>query len=244
MRPIAEQRPLADVLPSHVGHPGALCHAAYCSIGMWRTPDHAGGDVPVILGSMVDSPGHRVHFFARSYAATPLDPSRHATVTAEFGIERFAKGYGLEPVGTGIGLGLVTRYDAYLCVYEADDLAQIGLTEQTTSDPEAADVDEAPAVLTGAEGARVCLMIPYGYILGILQFDPTRRRVVLTDGNLDSASYTVLRSGLSIKPTTSRVIPKAIQSQFDAAPSAVYDLHRHCGWKERIEEVGRMYAFD
>jgi hypothetical protein len=143
---------------------------------MWRTPEQPGGDVPVILGSAGGSPGHRVHFFARSYAATPLDPSRHATVTAEFGIERFAKGYGLEPVGTGIGLGLVTRYDAYLCVYEADDLSQIGLTEQATSDPEAADVDEAPAVLTGAEGARVCLMIPYGYILGILRFDSTRRR--------------------------------------------------------------------
>jgi hypothetical protein len=147
-------------------------------------------------------------------------------------------------VGTGIGLGLVTRYDAYLCVYEADDLSQIGLTEQTTSDPEAADVDEAPAVLAGVEGARVCLMIPYGYILGTLQFDPARRRVVLTDGEIDSASYTVLRAGLSIKPTTSRVIPRAIQNEFNAAPSAVYDLHRHCGWKERIEEVGRLYAFD
>ncbi len=244
MRPIAEQRLLADVLSAHVGRPGALCHAAYCSIGMWRTAEHAGGDVPVILGSPGDPSGHRVHFFARSYAATPLDPSRHATVTAEFGIERFAKGYGLEPVGTGIGLGLVTRYDAYLCVYEADDLSQIGLTEQTTSDPEAADVDEAPAVLTGADGARVCLMIPYGYILGTLHFDPTRRRVVITDGDLDSASYTVLRAGLSIKPTTSRVIPEAIQKEFNAAPSAVYDLHRHCGWKERIEEVGRLYAFD
>jgi hypothetical protein len=147
-------------------------------------------------------------------------------------------------VGTGIGLGLVTRYDAYLCAYEADDLSQIGLTEQTTSDPDAADVDEAPAVLTGAEGARVCLLIPYGYILGVLRFDPARQRVVLTDGDLDSASYSVLRSGLSIKPTTSRVIPKAIQKEFNAAPSAVYDLHRHCGWKERIEEVGRMYVFD
>jgi hypothetical protein len=210
---------------------------------MWRTADHPGGDVPVILGSAANPPGHRVHFFARSYAATPLDPSRHATVVAEFGIERFAKAYGLEPTGTGIGLGMVTRYDAYLCVYEADDLSQIGLTEQTTSDPEAADVDEAPTVLTGAEGARVCLMIPYGYILGILRFDTVRRRIVLTDGNLDSASYTVLRSGLSIKPTTSRVIPKAIQNELGVGPSAVYDLHRHCGWKERIEEVGRLYVF-
>jgi hypothetical protein len=243
MRPIAEQRPLADVLSAHLGRPGALCHAAYCSIGLWRTPDHAGGDVPVVLGSDGDSPGHRVHFFARSYAATPLDPSRHAIVTAEFGIERFAKGYGLEPVGTGIGLGLVTRYDAYLCVYEADDLSQIGLTEQTTSDPEAADVDEAPAVLAGADNARVCLMIPYGYVLGTLRFDPARRRIVVTGGQLDSPSYTVLRSGLTIKPTTSRVIPKVIQNEFDTAPSAVFDIHRHCGWKERIEEVGRMLVF-
>lgn len=243
MRPIAEQRPLADVLSAHLGRPGALCHAAYCSIGMWRTPEHAGGDVPVMLGSDGDLPGHRVHFFARSYAATPLDPSRHAAVTAEFGIERFAKGYGLEPIGTGIGLGLVTRYDAYLCVYEADELSQVGLTEQATSDPEAADVDEAPEVLAGADGAQVCFMMPYGYILGTLRFDPARRRLVLTDGGLDSASYTVLRAGLSIKPTTSRVIPKAIQKEFDRVPSAVYDLHRHCGWKERIEEVGRVYVF-
>ncbi|MFZ5863044.1 MAG: hypothetical protein ACOYXR_09425 [Nitrospirota bacterium] len=243
MRPIAEQRPLAEVLAAHVGRPGVLCHAAYCSIGMWRGADQLGGDVPVILSSAADPPKHRMHFFARSYAATPLDPSRHAIVAAEFGVERFARGYGLEPVGTGIGLGLVTRYDAYLCVYEADDLSQIGLTEQTTSDPEAADVDDAPNVLMGADGARVCLMIPYGYIIGVLRFDHARRRLVLTDGELDSASYTVLRSGLSIKPTASRVLSQAIRNDLGAAPSEVYDLHRHCGWKERIEEVGRLCVF-
>jgi hypothetical protein len=244
MRPIAEQQLLVEVLSASVGHPGVLCHAAYCSIGLGRIAERPGGDVPVILGSSGDPSGHRVHFFAKSYAATLIEPSRQATVAAEFGIERFAKAYGLEPLGTGIGLGMVTRYDAYLCVYEADSLSQIGLTEQTTSDPEAADVDEAPAVLANAEGARVCLLIPYGYVMGILRFDPVRRRMVMTDGPLESASYTVLRSGLSIKPTTSRVMPKAIQNELGSEPSAVYDLHRHCGWKERIEEVGRMYVFD
>ncbi len=243
MRPIAEQKLLLDVLSANTGYPGILCHAAYCSIGLCRIGERPGGDVPVILGSSGNPSSHRVHFFAKAYAATLIDPSRRTTVAAEFGIERFAKAYGLEPLGTGIGLGMVTRYDAYLCVYEADGLSQIGLTEQTTSDPEAADVDEAPAVLTGADGSRVCLMIPYGYILGVLRFDPERRRVVITDGELDSASYTVLRAGLSIKPTTSRVIPKAIQNELGSTPSAVYDLHRHCGWKERIEEVGRMYVF-
>jgi hypothetical protein len=244
MRPIAEQKLLLDVLSANTGHPGVLCHAGYCSIGLCRIAERPGGDVPEILGSTGDPSIHRVHFFAKSYAATLIDPSRQAAVAAEFGIERFAKAYGLEPLGTGIGLGMVTRYDAYLCVYEADGLSQIGLTEQTTSDPEAADVDEAPAVLAGADGARVCFMMPYGYILGVLRFDPTRRRLVLTDGYLDSPSYTVLRSGLSIKPTTSRVIPKAIQNELGATPSAAYDLHRHCGWKERIEDVGRMYVFD
>jgi hypothetical protein len=39
-------------------------------------------------------------------------------------------------------------------------------------------------------------------------------------------------------------MPKAIQNELGSEPSAVYDLHRHCGWKERIEEVGRMYVFD
>lgn len=243
MRPIAEQQLLVEVLSTNTGHPGVLCHAAYCSIGLWRVAERPGGDVPVILGSSGNPSGHRVHFFAKSYAATLIDPSRQATVAAEFGIERFAKAYGLEPLGTGIGLGMVTRYDAYLCVYEADDLSQIGLTEQTTSDPAAAEVDHTPDVLRGADGARVCLMMPYGYILGVLRFDPTRRRVVITDGELDSASYTVLRSGLSIKPTTSRVLPKMIQNELGSTPSAAYDLHRHCGWKERIEEVGKLYVF-
>ncbi|MFZ5877335.1 MAG: hypothetical protein ACOYXU_13140 [Nitrospirota bacterium] len=244
MRPIAEQQPLLDVLSAATGHPAVLCHAAYCSIGLCRIAERAGGDVPVILGVSGDPSIHRVHFFAKSYAATLIDPSRQAAVAAEFGIERFARAYGLEPLGTGIGLGMVTRYDAYLCVYEVDELSQIGLTEQTTSDPEAADVDEAPGVLMGADGTRVCLMIPYGYVLGILRFDPARRRLVITDGELESASYTVLRSGLSIKPTTSRVLPKVVQDELESTPSAVYDLHRHCGWKERIEGVGRLHVFD
>jgi hypothetical protein len=243
MRPIAEQQPLLDVLSATIGHPAVLCHAAYCSIGLCGTSERPGGDVPVHLGSSGSLSTHRVHFFAKSYAATLIDPSRQAAVAAEFGIERFAKAYGLEPLGTGIGLGLVTRYDAYLCVYESDELSQIGLTEQSTSDPEAADVDDAPKTLCGADGQRVCLMIPYGYVLGILRFDHARRRIVITDGELDSASYTVLRSGLSIKPTTSRVVPKVIQSELGSPPSTVYDLHRHCGWKERIEDVGRLYVF-
>lgn len=243
MRPIAEQQLLLDVLSITTGHPVILGHAAYCSIGLSRIAERPGGDVPVILGTSGNPSVHRVHFFAKSYAATLIDPSRQAAVAAEFGIERFARAYGLEPLGTGIGLGMVTRYDAYLCVYEADDLSQIGLTEQTTSDPEAADVDETPAILAEADGLRVCLMIPYGYVLGVLRFDHARRRIVITDGELDSASYTVLRAGLSIKPTTSRVLPKAIQNELGSAPTAAYDLHRHCGWKERIEEVGRMYVF-
>jgi hypothetical protein len=243
MRPIAEQKLLLDVLSANTGYPGVLCHAAYCIIGLCRITERPGGDVPVILGSSGNPSGHRVHFFAKAYAATLIDSSRQAAVAAEFGIERFAKAYGLEPLGTGIGLGMVTRYDAYLCVYQDDELSQIGLTEQTTSDPVAADADESPAVLTGADGKRVCLMIPYGYVLGILRFDPARRRIVITDGDLESASYTVLRSGLSIKPTTSRVIPKAIQNELGSTPTSAYDLHRHCGWKERIEDVGRMYVF-
>ncbi|HET8760496.1 MAG TPA: hypothetical protein VFN94_05485 [Nitrospiria bacterium] len=242
MRPIAEQQPLVEVLSASIGHPGVLCHSAYCSIGLWRIAERPGGDVPVVLGSAGNPSGHRVHFFAKSYAATLIDPSRQASVAAEFGIERFAKAYGLEPLGTGIGLGMVTRYDAYLCVYEADSLSQIGLTEQTTSDPEAADVDEALDVLAGSDGARVCLMIPYGYVLGVLRFDPARRRVVITDGDIDSPSYTVIRSGLTIKSTTSRVIPKAIERELGTAPSHVYEIHRHCGWKERIEYVGRIHV--
>lgn len=244
MRPIAEQRPLADVLSSHVGHPGALCHAAYCSFGVWRMADQPGGDVPVILGSDRDPAGHRVHFFAKSYAATLLDRTQHGSVAREFGVEPFAKAYGLEPAGTGIGLGSVSRYDAYLCVYECDGLAQIGLTEQSTSDPEAAEVDAALDVFAKADGARVCLTIPHGYLVGVLRVDRARRRAVVTEGAIDTPSYTVLRPGLAVKPTPSRVISKAITAEFGSGPTGVYDLHRYCGWKERIEEVGRMYVFD
>jgi hypothetical protein len=244
MRPIAEQRPLADVLSSHVGQNGALCHAAYCSFGVWRMADRPGGDVPVILGGDRDPAGHRVHFFAKSYAATLLDRTQHGAVAREFGVEPFAKAYGLEPAGTGIGLGSVSRYDAYLCVYECDGLAQIGLTEQSTSDPEAAEVDVALDVFARADGARVCLTIPHGYLVGVLRVDRARRRAVVTEGAIDTPSYTVLRPGLAVKPTPSRVMSKAITAEFGSGPTGVYDLHRYCGWKERIEEVGRMYVFD
>lgn len=243
MRPIAEQRPLADVLSAHLGHPGALCHAAYCSFGIWRMTDRAGGDVPVILGADRDPSGHRVHFFAASYAATPLDRAQHREVAREFGVEPFARVYGLEPAGTGIGLGSVSRYDGYLCVYEADGLAQIGLTEQATSDPEGAEEDAAFETLAPVDGARVCLTIPHGYLIGTLRLDRTRRRPVITDGSDDSPSYTVLRPGLAVKPTPSRVTPKIITAEFGSSPAAVYELHRYCGWKERIEEVGRLYVF-
>lgn len=245
LRPIAEQRPLADVLSAHLGRAGALCHAAYCSFGMWRrSVERAGGDVPVMLGSEHDPARHRVHFFATSYAATLLDGARHAVVANEFGVEPFARAYGLEPAGTGIGLGSVSRYDAYLCVYESDGLSQIGLTEQATSDPEAAEVDAALEVFTRADGARVCLTIPHGYVIGVLCVDRARRRAVITEGTIDSASYTVLRPGLAVKPTPSRVIPKVITAEFGGGPFVAYDLHRYCGWKERIEEVGRLYVFD
>ncbi|MBI3607872.1 MAG: hypothetical protein HY207_07890 [Nitrospirae bacterium] len=70
-----------------------------------------------------------------------------------------------------------------------------------------------------------------------------RRRAVVTEGDVDTPSNTVLRPGLAIKPTPSRVIPKAITAEFGSGPTGVYDLHRYCGWKERIEEVGRMYVF-
>ncbi len=162
----------------------------------------------------------------------------------EFGVEPFAKAYGLEPAGTGIGLGSVSRYDAYLCVYECDGLAQIGLTEQSTSDPEAAEVDAALDVFAKADGARVCLTIPHGYVVGVLRVDRARRRAVVTEGAIDTPSYTVLRPGLAVKPTPSRVISKAITAEFGSGPTGVYDLHRYCGWKERIEEVGRMYVFE
>jgi hypothetical protein len=206
--------------------------------------DRPGGDVPVILGSDRDPAGHRVHFFAKSYAATLLDRTQHGAVAREFGVEPFAKAYGLEPAGTGIGLGSVSRYDAYLCVYECDGLAQIGLTEQSTSDPEAAEVDAALDVFAKADGARVCLTIPHGYLVGVLRVDRARRRAVVTEGAIDTPSYTVLRPGLAVKPTPSRVISKAITAEFGSGPTGVYDLHRYCGWKERIEEVGRMYVFD
>ena len=243
LRPVAEQRPLAEVLSAHVGQPGALCHAAFCSFGTWRIADQPGGDVPVTLGANQSPARHRVHFFAKSYAATLLDRSQAGVVAREFGIEPFAKAYGVEPMGTGLGLGGVSRYDAYLCAYEADELLQIGLTEQTTSDPGAAEVDAALDIFAQADGARVCLVIPYGYLVGVLRIDHARRRAVVTEGEIDSPSYTVLRPGLAIKPTPSRVIHKAIEDEFGSEPRAVYDVHRYCGWKERIEEVGRMFVF-
>jgi len=243
LRPVAEQRPLAEVLSSLVPLPGALFHAAYCSFGMWRTVTPAGGDVPVMLGSTGARARHRVHFFAAPYAATPLDRSQAGAVAREFGVEPFSRGYGLEPMGTGLGLGGVARYDGYVCAYEADELLQIGLTEQATSDPDVAEVDEALTVFARADGAAVCLTIPYGYLVGVLRIDHARRRAVIGEGDPDSPSYTVLRPGIAIKPTTSRVIPKTITAEFGSEPKTVYDLHRYCGWKERIEVVGRMYVF-
>ena len=87
-------------------------------------------------------------------------------------------------------------------------------------------------------------LFAHGYLVGVLRVDRARRRAVVTEGAIDTPSYTVLRPGLAVKPTPSRVISKVIAAEFGSGPAAVYDLHRYCGWKERIEEVGRMYVFN
>lgn len=233
---IGEQQPFSAVFQTHLGAPAVFCHEAYLVFGTCQ-------DVSPSIGlGGAEASLHQLRFSRTDLAATPVETRQQRTIAREFGIEPFAHGYGIEQVGTGIGMGNVLRYDAYLCIYAQTSLEWLGLTEQATSDPLSAAPFEWEK-LVWADRHRAALLIPYGYLVGVLQVDAARGRLLLTEGALPSPSFTVFRSGISFKPASSKAVPKVILDQMSASPLAVYELNRFSEWKEHTEAIGRLLIF-
>lgn len=240
---IGQQQPFAAVFQNHLGAPAAFGHEAYLVFGTCRIdPRPDASPLPIFLGEEKSLHPHQLRFSRSDLAATLVEARQQRTVAHEFGIEPFAHGYGIEEVGTGIGMGNVLRYDAYLCIYAQTSLEWLAFTEQATSDPSAASPFEWEK-LVWADHHRAALLIPYGYIVGVLQVDAARGRLLLTEGALPSPSFTVFRSGISFKPASSKAVPKVILDQMSAAPLAVYELNRFSEWKEHSEAIGRLLIF-
>jgi hypothetical protein len=233
---IGEQQPFSTIFKNHLGAPAVFCHEAYLVFGTCQAVS------PSILLGGADPSLHQLHFSRDDLAATPVEPRQQRSLSREFGIEPFHSGYGIEQIGTGIGMSNVLRYDAYLCVYEQTSLEWLALTEQATSDPSAAS-PFGWEKLVWADHHRAALLIPYGYIVGVLQIDAARGRLLLTEGALPSPSFTVFRSGLSFKAASSKAIPKIILDQMTGSPLAVYELNRFSEWKEHTEAIGRLLIF-
>src|SRR5579884_441174 len=240
---IGQQQPFSTILQNHLGAPAVFCHEAYLVFGTCRVDPQSGSDLlPFFLGAEKPPYPHQLCFSRNDLAATLVEARQQRTIAREFGIEPFAQGYGIEQVGTGIGMGNVLRYDAYLCIYAQTSLEWLGLTEQATSDPRAASPFEW-AKLVWADHHRAALLIPYGYIVGVLQIDAARGRLLLTEGSLPSPSFTVFRSGISFKPASSKAVPKVILDQMSGSPLVVYELNRFSEWKEHTEAIGRLLIF-
>jgi len=233
---IGRQQPFSTIFQTHLGAPAVFCHEAYLIFGTCQSVS------PSICIGGADASLHQFQFSRTDLAATLVESRQQRTIAREFGIAPFAHGYGIEEVGTGIGMGNVLRYDAYLCLYEQTGLEWLGLTEQATSDPSAAAPFEWEK-LVWADRHRAALLIPYGYLVGVLQVDAARGRLLLTEGALPSPSFTVFRSGISFKPASSKAVPKVILDRMLAAPLAVYELNRFSEWKEYTEAIGRLLIF-
>lgn len=240
---IGQQQPFSTILQNHLGAPAVFCHEAYLIFGTCRFDRQSDPNFPpIFVGEEQGAHPHQFRFSRNDLAATLVEARQQRTIAHEFGIEPFAHGYGIEQGGTGIGMGNVLRYDAYLCIYEQTSLEWVGLTEQATSDPSAAAPFEWEK-LVWADRHRAALMIPYGYIVGVLQIDAARGRLLLTDGALPSPAFTVFRSGISFKPASSKAVPKIILDQMTTSPLAVYELNRFSEWKEHSEAIGRLLIF-
>lgn len=233
---IGQQQPFSTVFKNHLGAPAVFCHEAYLTFGTCQAVS------PSLRLGGADSSPHQLHISREDLAATPVETRQQRSLSREFGIEPFSCGYGIEQVGTGIGMGNVLRYDAYLCIYERTPLEWLSLTEQATSDPASAAPFEWEK-LVWADRCRAALLIPYGYLVGVLQIDAARGRLLLTEGVLPSPSFTVFRSGISFKPASAKAVPKVILDRMSAAPLAVYELNRFSEWKEHSEAIGRLMIF-
>lgn len=241
VRPIGEQIPFQRVFQEHLGAPAAFCHDAYLILGTCQKRPQTSANPRFFLGSS-GLPLHSFFFLREDLAATAIDAGQGRSVAREFGIDPFSRGYGVEPIGTGVGMGNVLRYDAYLSVYEQTGLDHLKLTEQATSDP----ISHTPSEwekLKWADRRRAALLTPYGYIIGVVQTDTERGRLLMTDGTASSPSFTIFRNGITFKETTSRTLPKEVLAEMGAFPSAGYDLHQFSEWKEHVVEVGRLFLF-
>lgn len=233
---IGAQQPFSSIFKNHLGAPAVFCHEAYLVFGTCQAVS------PSIRLGGGDSSPHQFHFSRDDLAATPVETRQQRSLSREFGIEPFSGGYGIEQIGTGIGMGNVLRYDAYLCVYERTPLEWLALTEQATSDPIAAAPFEWEK-LVWAGGHRAALLIPYGYLIGVLRIDSGRGRLLLTEGALPSPSFTVFRSGITFKPASFKGLPKIILERMTSSPLAAYELNRFSEWKEHTEAIGRLLIF-
>lgn len=238
---IGQQQPFSTIFKNHLGAPAVFCHEAYLIFGTCQSASPLLSPPSILLGGG-DSSLHQFHFSREDLAATSVETRQQRNLSREFGIEPFSNGYGIEQVGTGIGMGNVLRYDAYFCIYERTSLEWVSLTEQATSDPASAAPFEWEK-LAWADHHRAALLIPYGYLIGVLQIDSARGRLLLTEGTLPSRSFTVFRSGITFKPASSKGLPKIILDQMSAAPLAVYELNRFSEWKEHTEAIGRLMIF-
>lgn len=236
--PIGKQIPFLKVFESHLGSPAVFCQEAYLVFGLCG----AGTGMGSYIGSSGLPRSHRFQWMREDFAATPVADRQQRTIAREFGIEPFACGYGVEQAGTGVGMDNVLRYDAYLCIYERSDLDWVGLTEQATSDPTGSSPSEWEK-LRWADRRRAVLLTPYGYLIGVLQIDPERNRLLLTEGTLRSPSYTVFRDGISFKESLSRSFPKMIRDEMGELPVKIYELNRFSEWKEQMEGIGTLYIF-
>ncbi len=177
---IGEQQPFTTIFKNHLGAPAVFCHEAYLVFGTCRSAAPLASSPSILLGGATPSL-HQFYFSREDLAATPVETRQQRSLSREFGIEPFSSGYGIEQIGTGIGMGNVLRYDAYFCIYEQTSLEWLGLTEQATSDPSAAAPFEWEK-LVWADRRRAALLIPYGYLVGVLQIDAARGRSPLDRG--------------------------------------------------------------
>ncbi len=204
--------------------------------------EHSPERSPFAIGDLSPHPFHRLRFSRTDLAAIRVDTRQQRNLSREFGIEPFALAYGIEQTGTGIGMGNILRYDAYLCLYERTDLERLALTEQATSDPVGAS-PFAWEKLEWADRHRVVLLLPYGDLVGHLKVDLERKRLLIMGGS-SSSSFTVFRDGITFKPTSFKGFSKVLQEEGSDAPIAAYELNRFSEWKEQTEAIGRLFILD